>query len=53
MPISGQMTVGVTCLALGSVAEQAGDFGLAFDVGDLCEIEIASIRLALPCERVF
>jgi hypothetical protein len=46
------MTVRVSGLAFGRIAKQARDFRLAFDVGDLGEIEIAAIGLALACERI-
>jgi glucose/arabinose dehydrogenase len=39
-------------LALGGVAEQAGDVGLALDVGDLREVEVPAVRLRLAGERV-
>ena len=38
-------------LAFRGIAEQAGDFGLTFDVGDLGEIQVAAIGLALAGER--
>ena len=47
-----EMTMRVTGLAFGGVAKQPGDFRLAFDVGNLGEIEIAAIGLALAGERV-
>ena len=46
------MTVGMPGLAFGGIAKQARDFRLAFDVGDLGEIEIAAVSLALACERI-
>ena len=46
------MAVRVSGLAFGRIAKQARDFRLAFDVGDLGEIQIAAISLALACERV-
>ena len=47
-----EMTMRMTGLAFRGVAEQPGDFRLAFDVSDLGEIEIAAIGLALARERV-
>jgi hypothetical protein len=45
-----EMTVRVAGLALSGVAEQAGDFRLSFDTGNLGKIEIAAIGLALASE---
>ena len=39
-------------LALGGVAEQAGDVRLTLDVGDLGEVEVAAVRLRLAGERL-
>ena len=48
-----QVAVRVAGLALGGVAEQAGDIGIALDVGLLGEVEIAAVRLRFAGERVF
>ena len=48
-----EVAVRVPGLAFGGIAEQAGDVGMAFDVGDLREIEVAPVRLTLAGERVF
>jgi len=37
-------------LALGDVAEQAGDVGKALDVGAAREVEVATVRLGLAGE---
>ena len=37
----------VAGLAFGGVAKQSGDFRLPFDIGDLGEIQIAAVGLAL------
>ena len=47
------MSMRVAGFAFGGIAEQARDFRLTLDIGDLCEIEIAAICLALTGERVF
>ena len=41
------MAVGVAGLALGGVAEQPRDFRLTLDVGDLGEVQVAPVGLAL------
>ena len=46
------MTVRVAGLAVGGLLEVAGDLGVALDVGDLCEIEVAAVRLRLAGKRV-
>jgi hypothetical protein len=48
-----EVAVGVAGLTLGGVAEIAGDLGVALDVGDLGEIQVAAVGLALAGERVF
>src|SRR4051812_45011056 len=45
-----EVAVRVAGLALGGVAEQARDVGLALDVGDLREVEVATVRLRLAGE---
>src|SRR5262249_6677900 len=47
-----EVTVRVTGLALGGVAEQAGEIGVTLDVGDLREVEVAPVGLRLAGERV-
>ena len=47
-----QMAVGMAGLAFGGGAEHGGDIVIAFDVGLLCEIEIAAVGLAFAGERV-
>jgi len=42
----------MTGLAFRGVAEQTGDVGLALDVGDLGEIEVAAVRLRLAGEGI-
>ena len=45
-----EVSVRVAGLALGGVAEEAGEVGMAFYVGLLCEIEVAAVGLGLACE---
>src|SRR5690606_29431078 len=47
-----QMAVGVAGLAFGGGPEDRGDIVVAFDVGLLCEVEVAAVRLALTREGV-
>src|SRR5258708_5187177 len=47
-----EMAMGVAGLALGGRAEDRRHVVVALDVGLLCEIEIAAVRLALARERV-
>ena len=47
-----EVAVRVAGLALGGVAEQAGDVGVALDVGPAGEVEVAAVRLRLAGERV-
>jgi hypothetical protein len=47
-----EVAVRVAGLALGGVAEVAGDLGVALHVGDLREVEVAPVRLRLAGERV-
>ncbi len=47
-----QMPVRMSGLAFRGRAEYGGDVVVAFDVGLLCEIEVAAIRLALAGESV-
>ena len=47
-----EMAVGMAGLAFGGRAEHGGDIVVAFDVGLLCEIEIAAVGLAFAGERV-
>src|SRR3989304_5565573 len=44
--------VRVARLAVGGLAEVAGDLGIALDVGHLREVEVAAVRLRLPRECV-
>ena len=47
-----EVAVRVAGLAVGGLAEVAGDLGVALDVGDLREVEVAAVRLRLAGERV-
>ena len=46
------MAEGVAGLGLGGVAEEPADLGIALDVGDAGEVEVAAVRLALAGEGV-
>ena len=45
-----EVAVRVAGLALGGVAEEAGDVGVALDVGLPAEVEVAPVRLRLALE---
>jgi hypothetical protein len=47
-----EVDVGVAGLALRGLAEVAGDLGIALDVRDLREVEVAAVRLGLAREGV-
>ena len=47
------MAMGVAGLAFRGRAEHGGDIVVAFDIGLLCEIEIASVSLAFAGKGVF
>ena len=47
-----EVAVRVAGLAVGGVLEEAGDLGEALDVGDLCEVQVAAVRLRLAGEGV-
>src|SRR5688572_12733344 len=46
-----EVAVSVARLAFCRLAEVARDFRVTFDVGDLCEVEVATVRLAFASER--
>src|SRR5271169_6649526 len=47
------MAMGVAGLALGGVAEKPCDFRLALNVGDLGEVQVAPVGLALASKSIF
>src|SRR5271163_2658728 len=47
------MAVGMAGLAFGGVAEKPRDFRLAFNVGDLGEVQVAPVGLALAGKSIF
>ena len=47
-----QMAMSAAGLGFGGFTEVAGDFGVAFYVGDLSEVKVARIRHGFACERI-